>query len=149
MSICSYFRFDTFGEIFDFDTFKNDTFESVWVYRHAHVSSLHMTFLSVTEYLQRFPATKQQRLGYILKFTYNYDNTDMVVWTSVSSIDKCQNRCWNNENCCVFEYSKRDLRCQLHPNCIPRLYWPQNGEDYDPSKSKDDYVLYQKSKHII
>ena len=32
-------HFDTFGEIFDFDTFKNDTFEndnfkSVWVDRH-------------------------------------------------------------------------------------------------------------------
>ena len=108
-----------------------------------------MNFLSITEYLQRPPATKQQRLGYILKFTYNYDNTDMVVWTSVSSIDKCQNRCWNNENCCVFEYSKRDLRCQLHPNCIQRVTpSTANGEDYDP-RPKDDYVLYQKSKHII
>ena len=27
-------HFDTFGENFDFDTFKNDTFESVWVDRH-------------------------------------------------------------------------------------------------------------------
>ena len=28
--------FDTFGENFDFDTFKNDTFESVIVDRHPH-----------------------------------------------------------------------------------------------------------------
>ena len=27
-------HFDTFGENFDFDTFKNDTFESVCVDRH-------------------------------------------------------------------------------------------------------------------
>ena len=27
-------HFDTFGENFEFDTFKNDTFESVWVDRH-------------------------------------------------------------------------------------------------------------------
>ena len=27
-------HFDTFGENFDFDTFKNDTFKSVWVDRH-------------------------------------------------------------------------------------------------------------------
>ena len=29
-------HFDTFGENFDFDTFKNDTFESVWVDRQSH-----------------------------------------------------------------------------------------------------------------
>ena len=29
-------HFDTFGENFDFDTFENDTFESVWVDRHPH-----------------------------------------------------------------------------------------------------------------
>ena len=29
-------HFDTFGENFDFDTFKNDTFDSVWVDRHPH-----------------------------------------------------------------------------------------------------------------
>ena len=33
-------HFDTFGENFDFDTFKNDTFESVWVDRHPHTSKL-------------------------------------------------------------------------------------------------------------
>ena len=27
-------HFDTFGENFDFDTFENDTFESVWVDSH-------------------------------------------------------------------------------------------------------------------
>ena len=117
---------------------------------YIYVSTLHMTFFSITEYLQIPAAVYGRRtLGYIIKFTADKDHTDWVVWTPVSSIEECQNRCWNNENCCTFEYSKRDLRCQLHPNCIPRLYWPQNGEDYDPSKSKDDYVLYQKSKHII
>ena len=29
-------HFDTFGENFDFDIFKNDTFESVGVDRHPH-----------------------------------------------------------------------------------------------------------------
>ena len=29
-------HFDTFGEKFYFDTFKNDTFESVWVDAHSH-----------------------------------------------------------------------------------------------------------------
>ena len=29
-------HFDTFGENFDFDTFKNNTFESVCVERHLH-----------------------------------------------------------------------------------------------------------------
>ena len=33
-------HFDTFGENFDFDTFKNDTFESVWVDRHPLYSIL-------------------------------------------------------------------------------------------------------------
>ena len=32
-------HFDTFGEIFDFDTFKNDTFESVLVDRHPHTDT--------------------------------------------------------------------------------------------------------------
>ena len=31
-------HFDNFGD-FDFDTFKNDTFESVWVDRHPHIST--------------------------------------------------------------------------------------------------------------
>ena len=35
-SIYSYtFNFDTFGENFDFDTFQNDTFESVWGDAHS------------------------------------------------------------------------------------------------------------------
>ena len=35
-------HFDTFGENFDSDTFKNDTFESVWVDRHpsSHLADL-------------------------------------------------------------------------------------------------------------
>ena len=32
-------QFETFGENFDFDTFKNDTFESVWVDRHPQYIS--------------------------------------------------------------------------------------------------------------
>ena len=40
------YHFDTFGENFDFDTFKNDTFESVWVDRHPQ-----NIFLIIVEYL--------------------------------------------------------------------------------------------------
>ena len=38
-------HFDTFGENFYFDTFKNDTFESVSVDRHPHIHRMKFTRL--------------------------------------------------------------------------------------------------------
>ena len=49
-------HFDTFGENFAFDTFKNDTFESVWVDRHhlsysdSTLNSSYVIFLHFSEY---------------------------------------------------------------------------------------------------
>ena len=39
-------HFDTFEENFDFDTLKNDTFESVCAYIHPHIVPIHLVEIS-------------------------------------------------------------------------------------------------------
>ena len=75
--------------------------------------------------------------GYIMKFTdIPGQGIDQLI---ASSVDECASRCWNNQDCCVFEYSQAERQCQLHGNCT--------ASDYDP-KAYRDYVMFQKSKHI-
>ena len=55
-----------------------------------------------------------------------------------SSVEECASRCWNNKDCCVFEYSQSSRECHIHGNCAL--------SDYDP-KPYTDYLMFQKSKH--
>ena len=75
--------------------------------------------------------------GYIMKFTDipGHGINQLIA----SSLEECASHCWNNQDCCVLEYSQDARNCQLHGNCVP--------SDYHP-KPHLDYVMLQKSKHI-
>ena len=52
-----------------------------------------------------------------------------------ASVEACAYRCTNQQECCVFEFSRFSKMCQLHKECYPN------------NLPLEDYISCQKSKH--
>ena len=57
---------------------------------------------------------------------------------TTASVEDCSTLCSNNIDCCMFEYSPKQVDCILHKICLPTKQTPHQ-----------DFMLCKKSKCVL
>ena len=108
--------------------------QAVYYYTIVNLFSYIITEDQCTNRLDHTSSTYVQKSGHI--------KGESMETKRATSTSQCSDRCSNNPDCCVFQYSKSERMCELYKECA-------NSDVHLSCPKPPDYIFCQKSKYFF
>ena len=135
------------GRILNYRIYPEFSFFTLWIssFRKIKEGEFQLTFCLSLPYFYTYPVTetdsKECPEGYESKTGDVGGNGQIGSFTQVLAIMDCSNHCRDTDNCCSFEYSFTEFKCNLNSDCEPNVQ--EQHKDYYFCSNSDEGMIWR------